>query len=300
MDMNWLEDFLALFETGNFNRAAEMRNLTQPAFSRRIKALEDWAGVSLFDRSTHRVTLTTAGQRFQRSAEEILRRVMAAREEVRQIAGAEATTLRFAATHSLSLTFFPSWLHSKEDQASAIGIQLISDTMSACEQAMRQGQAQFLLCHTHPAVPSRLDAAYFTSVKVGTDILVPLSAPDSDGKPLYSLPGTPQAPLPLLSYSPESALGWAIKDTPIGHGVPYWIETVVTAHLASVLRAMVRDGRGIAWLPLCLAQSDIDNGTLVRAGEPEWDADMEIHLFRPRARQNPAAEDFWSTVSHGD
>ncbi|MBL9048416.1 MAG: LysR family transcriptional regulator, partial [Tabrizicola sp.] len=44
MDLNWLEDFLALAESRSFSRAAEVRGVTQSAFSRRIRALEDWLG----------------------------------------------------------------------------------------------------------------------------------------------------------------------------------------------------------------------------------------------------------------
>ena len=52
MNLIWLEDFLALASTGNFSRAEE-RHMTQPAFSRRIRALEEWLGVVLIDRTTH-------------------------------------------------------------------------------------------------------------------------------------------------------------------------------------------------------------------------------------------------------
>ncbi|HWU74121.1 MAG TPA: LysR family transcriptional regulator, partial [Sphingomonas sp.] len=51
MELAWLEDFIALSETGNFSRAAELRHVTQPAFSRRIRALEDWVGTPLFERT---------------------------------------------------------------------------------------------------------------------------------------------------------------------------------------------------------------------------------------------------------
>ncbi len=44
MDLNWLEDYLALAETLSFSRGAARRHVTQPAFSRRIRALEDWVG----------------------------------------------------------------------------------------------------------------------------------------------------------------------------------------------------------------------------------------------------------------
>lgn len=58
MNLTWLEDFLGLASSGNFSRAAGERNMTQSAFSRRVRALEEWLGVALFDRTTHTVTLT--------------------------------------------------------------------------------------------------------------------------------------------------------------------------------------------------------------------------------------------------
>ena len=40
MDTKWLEDFVSLAETRSFSRSAQLRHVTQPAFSRRIQALE--------------------------------------------------------------------------------------------------------------------------------------------------------------------------------------------------------------------------------------------------------------------
>ena len=61
MNLTWLDDFLALASTGNFSRAAEERHMTQPAFSRRIRALEEWLGVVLFDRSSQPAVLRRSG-----------------------------------------------------------------------------------------------------------------------------------------------------------------------------------------------------------------------------------------------
>ena len=52
MNLSWLDDFMSLAGSGNFSRAAEDRQMTQPAFSRRIRALEGWLGTELFDRSS--------------------------------------------------------------------------------------------------------------------------------------------------------------------------------------------------------------------------------------------------------
>ena len=114
MELAWLQDFLTLCSSGNFSRAAEQRHVTQPAFSRRIRSLEEWMGVELFDRTTHPTFLTAAGKWFKPVAEEMVRRTLAAREEAQAIAAGSLATLNFAATHALSLTFFPRWLRKFE------------------------------------------------------------------------------------------------------------------------------------------------------------------------------------------
>ena len=43
METKWLEDFVSLAETRSFSRSAQLRHVTQPAFSRRIQSLEAWA-----------------------------------------------------------------------------------------------------------------------------------------------------------------------------------------------------------------------------------------------------------------
>ncbi len=50
IETKWLYDFLTLEKCRNFSQAAIIRNVSQPAFSRRIRALEHAVGVELFNR----------------------------------------------------------------------------------------------------------------------------------------------------------------------------------------------------------------------------------------------------------
>lgn len=293
MELSWLEDFLALVECGSFSRAAERRHLTQPAFSRRVRALEDWAGGALFDRDPGRVRLTLAGERFRPVAEETVRRLSQAREEVREVNGAVSATLRFACTHALSLTFFPDWLRGVERRASLGSIRLISESLLVCENLMQEGQAQFMLCHHHSVSSPRLETRAFLSLPQGDDVLIPVKAPES----VFELPGEETTRLPYLAYSPESGLGRIVSAARAKKHPPVWLEPVFTAHLATALRAMALSGRGIAWLPLTLIQADLGNQRLVRAGGQEWDIAVEIRVYRPRHRLSAAAEDFWAALS---
>ena len=156
MELDWLEDFLALTEAHNFSRAAEMRHITQPAFSRRIQMLENWVGTPLFQRQPRRTFLTPAGEQFRSYAEGISRDLMQARSAALDAAGRSARGLTIAATHALSFTFFPHWVRTALDAASLGSLSLLSDNLAACEEMMLRGEAQFLLCHRHSADPGRL------------------------------------------------------------------------------------------------------------------------------------------------
>ena len=59
MNIQIIEDALTLIEEGTMSAAAARRNVTQPAFSRRIMALENWLGVRLVERFANRVQLTS-------------------------------------------------------------------------------------------------------------------------------------------------------------------------------------------------------------------------------------------------
>ena len=101
LDLDWLEDFLALAESGNFSRAADERHMTQPAFSRRVRALEEWLGVDLFDRSSQPAQLTEVGHWFRQVAQDLQAEVARIPGEARAIAQASSTTLRFASSPAL-------------------------------------------------------------------------------------------------------------------------------------------------------------------------------------------------------
>ena len=297
MELAWLEDFLALAECLNFSRAAERRNMTQPAFSRRVRAFETWIGVPLFDRSSHRIALTAAGAQFQPVAQDVLRRLYQARQEALE-AQSLASSLRFVYTFALSLTFFPAWMRKLEETIVLGPVELIADNMQACEKIMLSGQAQFLLCHYHSAASHKLDPQDFISTPLGQDILMPLTIASSDGAPRFSLPGTPNAPVPHLAYSERSGIGRILAAFRAQEAPPVWLKPVFTSHVAIALKSMAGDGRGVGWIPVSLAADDLaPKGRLVPAGDERWNVAIEIRLFRPRARQNERAENFWAALT---
>jgi|SRR5450755_2481786 len=300
MNLSWLDDFLTLAASGNFSRAADERHMTQPAFSRRIRALEEWLGVDLFDRSSQPARLTETGQWFRSVAQNLLAEVARVPCEARAIAETNSATLRFAATHALSFTFMPHWLRGLESRTTIGPIQLVSDVYQRCEALLLQRQVQFVLCHAHERAQGPLHSGGYPSLCVGSDELIPVSAVDENGQPIHRLTGgSKSAPIQMLGYSEESGLGRILRAV---HGVALDrlpMRNVFTAHLASVLRTMVLDGRGVAWLPATLVGEDITSGRLAVATSGDLGIDLEVRLYRDKTTLGSAGEKFWEAVSSG-
>jgi len=299
MEINWLHDFIAVAATRSFSRAAEQRNSSQPALSRRIKALEQWTGAALFERTTHAVSLTSAGEAFRLAAEDVIRRLSSGRLEAQELARGSSDVLKFASTNALSLTFFPDWLRGIETALSFVpNVQLVANHMEACERMLLAGEVHFLLCHHHPATVTALTTSQFRSVHVGDDRLIPASVPASrSGKvPRFRLPGTEAAPTQFLSFRPESGMGTILEAVRSTSPLRAHLKPAFTSHLAKLLVTMVQAGRGMAWLPESLIVDQLASGELVRAGGPDWEIPIEIHVFRPRSRLTQAAEAFWKHV----
>ncbi|TFZ00053.1 LysR substrate-binding domain-containing protein [Ramlibacter humi] len=296
-EFTWLEDFLALAGTGNFTRAAQERHSSQPAFSRRVRALEEWIGAPLVDRSTQPARLTEAGRWFGGVAQDLVARIARLPGEARQIEEASSATLRIASTHALSFTFVPHWLRALEAQLPLGPVALTSDVLARCEAQMQEGKVHFVLAHAHPRVPGSLDGDAYRSAVIGGDELVPVSKPGAGGQALHRLRKAAKGDVPMLAYTEESGMGRVVRAV-LGRRLDaVRCNVVFTAHLASVLRSMALDGRGVAWLPRTLVKGDLDDGRLVEAAGSDWIVGLDIRLYRQRDGIGRVAQAVWDASS---
>ena len=99
MDTHALLAFIAVAETGSFSLAAERLNLTQPAVSKRVAALERHLGARLFDRIGRRVDTTEAGQALLPRAGKILREIAETERSLRDLDGSVGGRLAIGTSH---------------------------------------------------------------------------------------------------------------------------------------------------------------------------------------------------------
>ncbi|WP_027210851.1 LysR family transcriptional regulator [Burkholderia sp. WSM2232] len=102
------EAFLAIVDLQSIGAAAARLGLTSSAVSQLLAELEAELGFRLFDRTTRRVNLSSAGQDFLASAESVLRHVRAAAQSADDIRNRAAGIVRIGAPLVLASTALPA------------------------------------------------------------------------------------------------------------------------------------------------------------------------------------------------
>lgn len=277
MEPKWLEDFLSVARTGNFSQSAIEMNITQSAISRRIKALEQWVGVALIDRSTYPTRLTPAGERFREAAREATAALLKTRQDLRQALDADRKLLRIAIQHSLAASFLAPWLARLPLSRDDLLVRATADNLHDCVRELEEGSVDLLVCYTHGELPLQLEASRYPSMPLAADALVPVSQQVGKGRALHALqPGAPA--VPWLTYSEGTFLSRAASLALQRPGLSPALHPVVESALAEALRGAAIAGLGVAWLPLSLVADDLQRGLLVRAGDAEFDVPLQICL----------------------
>lgn len=288
MEAKWLEDFVALAETRSFSRAAELRHITQPAFSRRIQALEAWVGTDLVDRAVYPTRLTPAGETFRAEAIDMLARLDETRAMLRGMRPASREVVDFAVPHTLSLTYFPSWLGDIQAGAGAPTFSTRLQALNVHDAAMSlvQGGSDLAMVYHHPRLPVQLDPRHYDMLVLGTEAVYPYARCTVDGLPEYLLDSSGAAATPYLGYTPNAYLGRIVElILSAAHPRPRLEERYET-DMAEALKAMVLAGHGVAFLPESAVHKDLADKRLACAGAA-YTQTMEIRLYREHAPKSP-------------
>ncbi len=298
MDHKWLEDFIALARERSFSRTAEQRHVTQPQFSRRIRALELWVGADLINRAGMPLSLTAAGEALLPVASRAVASLSDARERIRHAQGG-LNWVTLATGRTLSRTAVPGWLARVKRSTGEFRLRLVTGSIAEGATALEQGGADFLLSFTHPRLPLVLDEQRFEGMTLGTDELVAVSAPRPDGKPLHALPGTQKKPVPVLGYAPALALSQILQDGLGRSPRELHLHNVTESDFAESLHEQALQGVGLAWLPRGLVGNDLRDGRLVEADRRGTAIRFEIRLYRPRSARNELVQRIWAASQAG-
>jgi LysR family transcriptional regulator, hypochlorite-specific transcription factor HypT len=299
IDHKWLEDFIALARERSFSKAALVRHVTQPQFSRRIRALELWLGADIVNRANAPLTLTDAGEQLL----PIARNTTTALADIQgrvQSAQRSGDWVVLATGRTLSRTWVPVWVQSlRRTMGAQIKLRLITGSINDAVVALEQGHADFMLSYSHPRLQLSIDHTVFDGVTVAREELVAVCAPSAPGVALYQLPGTAQHPVPVLRYAPGLALHLILQDALAREQRAMYLHDVMESDFAESLHEQALNGQGVAWLPRALVSADLASGRLVLADADHAPARFDVVLYHPRQSRNALAQAVWKASIEG-
>jgi DNA-binding transcriptional LysR family regulator len=294
MRLEWLEDILAIADTGSFSGAAERRLLTQSAFSRRIKQIEDYVGVELFDRDHKPIRLkpTTSAQ-----SEQIVLLTSALRQllvDLRRGDRMASNRVVIACQHSLTAMRVPALLQKLPADQEEIYVKLRSANLAECAGMLLSRQADLAIVYRLPDDATDLGSDFLEEKTIGADRLIPvfnapmrqLAAADSIG-----------AVVPYITYPSDVFMGQVMErkilpflNPKLRHAPK--VETALT--LAAIEMAAI--GMAVAWVPESLALERLKTGALFDLSHMMPTCDLTIVGMRLQGTPNIAEAAVWSIL----
>ncbi len=246
MDITWIEDFLALSRTQNFCEAAIQRCTTQPAFSRRIRQLEDWLGVTLFERSSRPIHLTPEGEDFLRRAQRLREDILDARRIAMSSRSHFEKTARLYTTTAIAIGVLPEWLKAQ----GTLNHSILTSSSAGCLEALRQNRADRIFL---PFFSKEVRDGQLNYEKIAQDDLILVEHAHTRQKLVHKKNTLRGA---IIMHTPGSIFGQQISRHLAE--VKITCDNFITCESSSVetILALVKQGFGSAWLPSSMAEHD--------------------------------------------
>lgn len=206
IETKWLYDFLTLEKCRNFSQAAVSRNVSQPAFSRRIRALEQAIGVELFNRQVTPLQLSEQGKIFHSQIRHLLQQLESNLAELRGGSDYAQRKIKIAAAHSLSsVCYRPLSARCRRSLPGRLKPLMSMKRSINCVK----GKVTVFSFHDEDLLE-----APFDHIRLFESQLFPVCASDEHGEALFTLA---QPHFPLLNYSRNSYMGRLINRTLTRH-----------------------------------------------------------------------------------
>lgn len=277
MNLKLFEDALALIESGSLSAAAMRRNVTQPAFSRRIGTLEAWVGAPLLVRGKNRIELSSALIESEPEIRDLIARAEKLRSRLTP-GGQQGLSVIVATQHALAADVFPRFFGSLTARRPEVAWRVRTLNREDCVALFVQRDVDLLLCYEASGFPPLPFDRTVERRVVGADTLIPVvggslrHALSADGK---------LGSVPVLTYPKESHFGRLLAQTGLAEAFSTGSGSVrtVEAAFSGVLFELVLRGAGVGWLPFSMCRKSLSSGNMISLSETYGAIPLEIALF---------------------
>lgn len=279
MNIEGLKDFVTLADCKSFSRAATLRNITQPAFSRRIQALEIAVGTGLIDRKSKAFKLTTPGKRFLAHARNLTLLADNAVGEAQNATTHLSEPLYLVTPSFLSKTFFPIWYKAMQKSVPGLMMRILNQSGSGAIGDLRKGLADFALVQRARKVEACYTFDGLQTCIIGKDRMLAVCARQAREKEDLLM-------YPRGSYMNSCAEAVLAKRASSG-------KVVFESSSTGLLKEMALAGFGTAVLHESVIEDELVQGYL----KPAFDApplECDILLVRGPTLSSKKAEGLWA------
>ena len=296
MELKWLEDLVALAEAGNLTLAAKIRNISQPAFSRRIRVIEEWLGAPVLLRDTKPARVSPA---ISRHIEEIKSMSRDLRRLKNDVQGWEVSQKRLiiATQHTLSITYFPDFISTLQNISPKATIELRSGNRDESFSMLMTGLASMLIAYEADDFPLMIDQSLLEKKLLYKDTIIPVAAKSYAASLLSNTQS--QKNLSIIGY-PESVFFGQILNARI---FPRLLQdnqiltTICEAALVPAVMQMAIAGVGVAWLPRSIVTKLDSSNLLVDLSHQLPNYEIDIIAARLKTHQSAFAELVWQRMT---
>jgi DNA-binding transcriptional LysR family regulator len=290
MRLEWIDDILAVLECGSLARAAERRFLTQSAFTRRVRSIEDSIGAALFDRRRKPVTLLPGVQALEPELRDLSARLRRLRDALKLSASQTGRSLTFVCQHALTTTVSPRIVRALNAQGES-SVRVRSGNRDECLMLLLANDVDFAVIYDVPEERSPVLPKAFEAATLGSDMMIPVCTPSMRR-------ALAEPVIPTISYPSDVFLG-QVFDRSIRPRLSDSVTTSTQAETALTL-AMLQfalNEIGIAWLPLSLVAETLSQGQLVRADDVLPAQPLDVRMVRLSEGQTVRAHALWDHVA---
>jgi DNA-binding transcriptional LysR family regulator len=254
LETKQLKIFKTIVEVGSFTRAGARLNLSQPAISQHIRALEEHLGVPVLLRVGKRARPTPAGEVLLHCAEQVLDKIEDAERLLAEQGMGGGGMVRIGGGDAACHHLLPSVLKEFVAQFPRVHLQLSSGHTANTLARVMSGELDLGLV----TLPVETDRIRVT--EIGRDELVAITRPDHSWAERRRVQASDFAGEPLILYERESRMTELLMRFLLEEGV-FPRVTMEVDHVAAV-KELVRQGLGIAVLPAWSVRAEIESGDL--------------------------------------
>lgn len=280
MDLQWLEDVLMLLEEGNMTRAASRRNITQPAFSRRIRGFEDWLGTQVLHRGTNSVDISQALSANEVEIRALISRIRDLRSKIAQFDPA-SSTISIAAQHAPVISTFPDMALRAKQRFPSLKFRLRAGNLRDCVTMFLRGDTTMLLCYESKIAGPLPFGDTIRREIWGIDYLVPVIG----GSLRYTVKDNGDVPpdTPSIVYPEASYFGAFLRTAERPFATAEFSRNpVCETAFSSGVKELALNGTGIGWIPFSMAHREIESGSLISLAQNIGQEQLRVTIYGDR------------------